>query len=346
MKYFKQTKPVLKKAVSSAVRKNIKPWQKTHPWAKDALTRLEEYAVNGKMIRGLLVLLAAGAQSKRQAMPVAVSMELMHSGILIHDDIMDRDTHRRGLKTIHVQYDALGGSKTPAERLHYGESMAGCVGIVAYFLAMEEFSTVRNNHKLLKLFGDEMAVLGLGQMEDVDTATHDSHLTEEATLRIYEQKTGRYTFALPLLAGLMIANKDTAVNRKKVFDLAHYLGVIFQLRDDMLAIYGDQKVTGKSVGGDIRERKKTWLYFTALKVATKTDATKLKKLYAKGKQLTKAEQTWVLSVFKKYQIFELAEKNLLEYHAKASSRAAKLPFNKNQQQAMQDLLDYLVVRDK
>lgn len=350
-KFFISKKSLIQKEISEVIKLQRQYAKSEYPWSNDALNRLENFTVSGKMIRGLLVVLATGNKSKQaqsDAIKIGAALELMHSGILVHDDIMDRDLLRRGKPTIHAQYTALSKLPSKSESVHYGEGMASCVGILAYFMAMSEFGKVKTNKglaKLVELFSLEMGLLGLGQMDDLNTGTMSAS-SEKDCLRIYEQKTGRYTFGLPILAGLILAGKHTKSVEVKVQQLAKSLGIIFQLRDDYLGVFGDTVKTGKSVGGDIRERKKTWLYFRLLKKVNKSDAKKISTLFNSHNVMTKSQQAFVISKMKEVRIPELAERELQAQQKNVLTLLKKLPFDKDQLVVMEDLINYLAVREK
>lgn len=350
-KFFTSKKNLISQEISDVIREQKQFAKSEYPWAADALKRLEEFTVSGKMIRGLLVVLAAGQSSKQvqsDAIKVGSALELMHSGILVHDDIMDRDVLRRNKPTMHTQYANLSKLINKAESIHYGEGMASCVGIIAYFLAMGEFGKVKTTQtmpRLIELFSSEMGLLGLGQMDDLNTSTLSAS-SEKDCLRIYEQKTGRYTFGLPILAGLALAGETGKTLENKVKQLAKSLGIIFQLRDDLLGVFGNQLKTGKSVGGDIRERKKTWLYFRLLKEVSKADAKKISNMFNTHKVMSKSQQAWIILKMIETNIPQLAEKELLVQQKNALTLLKKLPFNNYQMGIMEDLIDYLVVREK
>ena len=111
---------------------------------KDLTQRLTAFAVSGKMIRGLLVSLGysifkgeAEGTTAESLIRAGAAMELFQSGLLIHDDIMDRDKKRRGMDSIFYQYAGLPGIKASEDAYHLGESLGICAGDVAYFLAFE-----------------------------------------------------------------------------------------------------------------------------------------------------------------------------------------------------------------
>ncbi|GEM_PF-166836 len=352
MKNFYSNRIHLEKEIKSMVSKAKTFSKSSHIWSKDALERLEEFALAGKLIRGLLVVFAAEPKTKNQladAVKMGAMLEIMHTGILVHDDIMDRDQKRRGIPTVHAQYQKLLDSRDRNESLHYGESMASCVAIVAYFLAINQFAELKNSKvtpKLINLFSSEMTVLGLAQMDDVNSSTNKGYINKEAILRIYEQKTGRYTFALPLLAGLILQNKLDNKTEKLVYQLAKSLGVIFQLKDDCLGVFGNSTKTGKSVGGDIREKKQTWLYFELLKKCSAADTALLKKLYNGQAIISDEQQVKIMDLLHKYKIEELANKEIAKHQKIVIKDIDKLPFSKLSKQGLIDLTVYLVSREK
>lgn len=350
-KFFIQNRNLLKKEISKVIKSRKNSLLNEYPWSNDALTRLEKFTLNGKMIRGLLVVLAAGSKNKavrNDAVKIGVAIELMHAGLLIHDDIMDRDVLRRGKPSIYMQYQALSKITDQKEALHYGESMASCVAIISYYLGMGELGKLQNKqhlNDLINLFGFEMSLLGLGQMDDVHTALSKT-VDEESCLRVYQQKTGRYTFGLPMTAGIIASAKSSKFPLAKLNSLGNSLGIIFQLRDDFLGVFSSSDKTGKSVGGDIREKKKTWIYFKFLQVASKVDKRKVESLYNQDKQLSKSEQKLVLDLMNKYDMQTVVNKELSRRRLTSLKALDKLPFEKEQRIIFDDLINYLVVREK
>jgi len=248
---------------------------------RDAANRLEEFTSRGKMLRGCLVKLGydlikginpvTPESEKESAMLAGAAMELFQSGLLAHDDIMDRDRVRRGAPTMHVGYEHTlkrGGYDDPA---HHGEALAICAGDLAYFAAFQLLSempaSATRSVQAIRMAARELCVVGIAQMQDVangavaqgsvnpfrDAPTEPS---EEDILALYRYKTGRYTFSLPLALGCTIADGSDA-ERIALEEAGEELGVLFQLKDDELGLFADEKVLGKPVGADIRENKKT-----------------------------------------------------------------------------------------
>jgi geranylgeranyl diphosphate synthase, type I len=233
------------------------------PWGPDVRERLAEYTLRGKLIRGSLVgfsyrLIHPGSPPAPACTEAGAAMELLQSFLLIHDDIMDQDTIRRGKPSIHAQFAIAAPARGPAVD-QYGLSMGICVGDIAAFLALDRLASLSVDeplrNRIVALVSREISLTGLAQMQDV----HHGYIpeaTDERILDVYTYKTGRYTFSLPMMLGAMIAGSNEEYLRG-ITELGEYLGRIFQIRDDQLGIFGESAVTGKPVGSDIREGKKT-----------------------------------------------------------------------------------------
>ncbi|HET6487239.1 MAG TPA: polyprenyl synthetase family protein, partial [Spirochaetia bacterium] len=238
--------------------------------ANEACDRLRQFVLAGKMIRGGLVTvglsLCRDGPSSRElhmAHQVGAAIELFQSGLLIHDDIMDRDLMRRGRATLFEQYSRDARQGGVNDWRHLGEALGTCVGDVAFFLGYELLGGLSPSPaalgRIIALFSRELAAVGIAQMQDVAWGADPSAQPgTDDILRLYRFKTGRYSFSLPLAAGAILAGAaDSSIEALEA--LGECVGVIFQIRDDELGLWGDEKKTGKPVGSDIREGKKTLL---------------------------------------------------------------------------------------
>lgn len=226
---------------------------------------------------------------------VGAAMELFQSAFLIHDDIMDRDTRRRGGTTVFSQYVEAAQREGLPDAEHMGESLGICAGDIAFFLAYEILGRVAESAEgvgesaapeksagqapdsspagpaaeravqcapLFTLASRELSYVGVAQMLDVRWGNGADEIKEEDVLELYRYKTGRYTFSLPLSSGALLAGADEE-KRKRLERIGELLGVVFQLRDDELGLFGDEEDLGKPIGSDIREGKRT-PFFLAL----------------------------------------------------------------------------------
>jgi len=232
-------------------------------WAPDFRSRLLDFATRGKLIRGSFV--AGGAQAfhyepEENLYQVAAAVELAQSFLLIHDDIMDEDTLRRGEPSVFEQYRRIGAECGYAKTERFGESMAICAGDVAMLLGFEAVASTSFDPglrtELTRRIAAGIADVGVAQMADVANGHRPGHATEEEILSVYRYKTGRYTFSLPLCLGALIA-KAPGGDIEQLARWGELQGTIFQIRDDQLGLMEDGHDTGKPAGSDIVSDKQT-----------------------------------------------------------------------------------------
>jgi geranylgeranyl diphosphate synthase, type I len=233
------------------------------PWWTDELTvEFRRFSTTGKAVRGALLVLAydlfGDGTARWAAIDAGAALEIVHSATLIHDDIMDRDDVRRGMMASHVRL-AQGRDE------HTGEALAINVGSCGFFMSYDLLSHLdldANTYQdLLSYYSLTLTKLGLAQMQDVALASSQQLPSAADIERVLIEKSGRYTFSLPLVMGAMIAGAHDRIVFLEEF--GERIGFVFQVKDDELALFGDPQVTGKPVGGDVREGKKT-LYWRAL----------------------------------------------------------------------------------
>jgi isopentenyl-diphosphate delta-isomerase type 1 len=215
---------------------------------------------------------ATGAAHDDGALGPAAAIELLHTFALLHDDVMDRSATRRGrpsaLASMTDAHDALGAA---GESGWFGVSAAILAGDLAFALADELFdrseldaAALRRARRVFSLLRTE--VIG-GQYLDLTLAA-DRQALEMAARRVALLKSARYTVTRPLLLGAALAPSDAAADVEPA--LARYgdaVGMAFQMRDDVLGVFGDPTVTGKSRLDDLREGKRTVLALRALRLA-------------------------------------------------------------------------------
>ncbi len=215
----------------------------------------------GKRLRPFMTLLTYQAYSNKPVtniLPAAVAQELLHQAMLIHDDIIDRDTTRYHVKNVSGQYrDIYAG--TP-EATHFADSSALLAGDLLLSEAHVQVALVDVSPEILTkaqdILNQEVFHVVGGELLDTEASfTNDSTIDP---LTIAEQKTASYSFVGPLTMGATLAG----ASEEQIGLLKHFgtsVGIAFQLRDDILGIFGSQDVTGKSTEGDIREGKRTLL---------------------------------------------------------------------------------------
>jgi geranylgeranyl diphosphate synthase type I len=254
--------------------------------------RLLRFCARGKMLRGGLVSIGAalaGRGKRRDALgqppgvvPAGAAMELLQSGLLVHDDIMDRDATRRGQPTLHLQYAGEAAQGRAREPAHLGVSLGICAGDAAFFLAFEILARLPAPAgvagALVGLCARELSRVAAAQMQDVSWGGTPAEVGEQDILGLYTYKTGRYTFSLPLLAGGLLGG--CAPERAGLLErLGECLGVLFQIRDDELGLFGEEQELGKPVGSDVREGKKTLFYALLTRGADESSRARLQGIF-------------------------------------------------------------------
>ncbi len=290
-KYKKKVDPYLREYF----KQKIKQAEEVDPLAKKAIQMIADFTLaGGKRIRPALIYyayLASGGKSSQDIIEASMGIELTHSFLLIHDDIIDRDAKRHGVATIHERYKKIGQKIAPLkDSVHFGNSMAMIVGDVASAMANEIVFNVNFSKeviiKALNKLQEIVYVTIPGEMLDV-VMEYQGRTTEEEILRMFEGKTSRYTFEGPLHLGVILAGG----NIKTLQAFTEYslpLGKAFQLRDDILGVFGDEKKIGKPVGSDIIEGKQTLLVLKALEKGNQEQKKIIKQCLGK-KNLTKEE---------------------------------------------------------
>ncbi len=201
------------------------------------------------------------------------ALELVQAGALVHDDIIDASTTRRGFPTVHVEYAELHRtSRWRGVPERFGESVAILLGDLALVWADDmlrgaglDAATAARVTPVWSAMRTE--VLG-GQFLDIagESAGDES---VEAAMRVNRYKTAAYTIERPLHLGAVLAGADDAlVDAYRRFGTD--VGIAFQLRDDLLGVFGDPEITGKPSGDDLRAGKRTVLFALALAAADAT----------------------------------------------------------------------------
>lgn len=236
---------------------------------------MDEFLLDGgKRLRPLFAyagLLATGTTPTREVIRAISSLELLQACALIHDDLMDRSDTRRGKPAIHRHFENLHQSHAMnGLASQFGEAAAVLLGDLALVWSDHVLNTSGiSTESLLAAhrIHDEMRIeLMAGQYLDVREAGEKKHSVERS-LRIARYKSGKYTIERPLHIGAVIGHPNPSNHGALLDALSRYglpLGEAFQLRDDLLGIFGDPEVTGKPAGDDLREGKRTVLIAMAL----------------------------------------------------------------------------------
>ena len=250
----------------------------------------ENYTLRGgKRLRALLIIAgywSAGCNLKEidRVLDLGVAIELLQSYLLIHDDVMDKDELRRGGPTVHVVFTKKCIEQGWRECLHYGISQAITLGdfleACAVGLLMAPYLPANVTRELVKTYSRGLRKVAYGQFLDVMLSQLPlAEISEKDVLQVYKLKTSSYTIELPLhLGALACIGGYTEI----LDDLSRYAipaGVAFQIRDDIIGLYGSPEVIGKPAGSDVKGRKKTLLVIKAYEFGGESERRFLRDVY-------------------------------------------------------------------
>lgn len=238
--------------------------------AEALVAAIERATSGGKRFRPALVVAAFETMGGRaddtpSLYPVAAAFELLHTAFVVHDDVIDHDTQRRGTLNVAGEFRARGRSQGADAA---GAALLGdAAGILAGDLLLHEATRVvalaevdsRARADLLALIDDAVLVSAAGELADVENAvTAGGALDSDAILLATRNKTAVYSFSAPLEAGAVLAGAPTA-SRRAFNRFGERLGLAYQLVDDLIGAFGSADVAGRREGGDLHEAKQTHL---------------------------------------------------------------------------------------
>lgn len=220
-------------------------------------------SMGGKRIRPVLMLLGYNLykEDTDKILMNAIALETYHNYTLLHDDLMDQADLRRGHETVHKKWDANTAILS-------GDSML--------VLAYERMAQCDSRHlaDVLSLFTTTALEIGEGQQYDMEFETRDD-VREEEYIEMIRLKTS-VLLACALKIGAILADAS-AEDADNLYKFGEQIGLAFQLQDDYLDVYGDSKVFGKKIGGDITSNKKTFMLINAFSHADEAQRQELEK---------------------------------------------------------------------
>jgi len=303
---------------------------------------LADFSRGGKRMRAFLVWLGyrlAGGEDLNKILPVCLASEIVHSFLLIHDDIIDKSDTRRGKATIHKRYEKYFGN-------HYGASQAIIIGDIACFEAIElvnsaDFSDSLKRAGVNKLI-NVLLETAYGEALDVQYSFETASLSKVA--KVADLKTARYSFVGPLAIGSIFAN--VSQNQLKAFaDYGVSVGIAFQLQDDILSVFGDEKVIGKSVLSDMREGKNTILVYKARQMVKGRDKSDLERLWGK-KNADISDLVKMRRILERADALSWSNNEGIKLSQKAKKVIGRITVDKNLAQILVQIADFVIARDK
>ena len=287
--------------------------------------------LGGKRVRPYLCFMASEVYGVPpvKAMGAAISIEIFHNFTLMHDDIMDKASLRRGNATVHEKWDVNTAI------------LSGDAMLIKAYQAIECYSP-EIFIKLTRLLSKTAIEVCEGQQYDLDFETAPI-VSQEEYIKMIRLKTA-VLLGCALKMGAIIGGASVK-DMDAIYDFGIHLGVAFQLQDDYLDSFGDQSTFGKKIGGDILENKKTILYHLALKNADLKQYGLLKSLIMGGCSLNDEDK-----IIKTKNLYEEtgakeATRQLIFYHSDlATNELEKIAISAKQKASFFGLKDWLINR--
>lgn len=354
IKLLEEYKKRLDVALNSYFQKKIKEAGNSHSLAKEAVKMIADFTLNaGKRIRPALVYyayLAQGGKNQKDILEASMSIELVHTFLLIHDDIIDKDEKRHGVPTIHERYKKIGRKLNTSKNCeHFGNSMAMLAGDLASAMANEIIFNSNFPPSIIVEALDRLQQIVYnivpGEMLDVVLETKGKAVEKEI-LKMYEGKTASYSFEGPLHLGVTLAEKNNKEILCKFSRYAIPVGIAFQIKDDILGIFGSEKRIGKPVGSDISEGKQTLLLIKAKEKATGSQREILNRCIGKA-DLSKEEMEDFRKVIRDTGSLEYSEKMADRYIKEAIETLSDIDFKNNEAKLfLRGIAEYMINREK
>lgn len=275
-------------------------------------------SLGGKRIRPVLMLMGYNLyrEDVDSIMMPALGLETYHNYTLLHDDLMDRADVRRGHPTVHKKWNENAAILS-------GDSML----VLAYQRVAQ--CNPEMLPKVMELFTETALQIGEGQQYDIDFETRDD-VTEAEYIEMIRLKTS-VLLACALKMGGLLAGAPSA-DLEALYDFGEQLGLAFQLQDDYLDVYGDFKVFGKRIGGDILCNKKTYMLINAQLRANSAQRQELENWLAATDFDEEQKISSVTRLYDEIGIPELAQQKIQFYYDLAEKSLARVALPKEAKQ--------------
>ncbi len=310
------------------------------------IAALEDFVLNGgKRLRPAFAYWGwrsvSTAEPDSDVLLLFSALELLQACALVHDDVIDGSSTRRGNPTTHVRFAELHRERhwrgSPEQ---FGISAAILLGDLALAWADDIVSAVdvspQAQHRIRRVWSDiRTEVLG-GQYLDI-VAEASAAESIDSAMNVNTYKTASYTVTRPLQLGVAAAADRPDVH-EAFGQIGTALGVAFQLRDDLLGVFGDPAVTGKPSGDDLRSGKRTVLLAEALELADSSDPAAAALLRNSiGAQLTDTEVDHLRSVIESVGALSAAERRIAALTQRAMDTLAATPINPDAKAGLAEL---------
>ncbi|MEG0795925.1 MAG: polyprenyl synthetase family protein [Odoribacter sp.] len=286
----------------------------------------------GKRLRPVLALMAYNLYQDHleKALKSAIGIEIFHNYTLLHDDVMDDAELRRGRQTVHKKWN---------------NNVAILSGDAAAITAYKYVETCEDIYLRRVIDGFNQVAMDVckGQQYDMEFETRDD-VTEEEYIQMIYLKTS-VLIAGSMRHGALIAGAPEQ-EYKALYDFGGYLGLVFQLQDDYLDVYGDVEEFGKKIGGDILCNKKTYLLIKALELAGAEDKALLQSWLTKEKFNPVEKIKEVTEIYNRIGIKDVVMAKVDTYLEKSYKALEEIHLPEERKVRFYEMIDYIGGRKK
>ena len=286
----------------------------------------------GKRLRPVLTLMSYNLYRDdiEKALKSAIGIEIFHNYTLLHDDVMDDAELRRGRQTVHKKWNS---------------NVAILSGDAAAITAYKYVETVDDAYLRLVIDGFNQVAMDVckGQQYDMEFETRDDVSVEEYIQMIYLKTS--VLIAGSMRHGALIAGAPEH-EYKALYDFGGYLGLVFQLQDDYLDVYGDVAEFGKKIGGDILCNKKTYLLIKALELAGEEDRALLNGWLAKKEFEPEEKIRQVTEIYNRVGVREAVLDKINDYLEKSRVALKKIEVPEERKVHFYEMIDFIGGRTK
>ena len=289
-------------------------------------------SLGGKRIRPMLMLMsyAIYKDDVESILPQAIGLETYHNYTLLHDDLMDNADVRRGMPTVHCKWDANTAILS-------GDSM-----LVLAYQRMQNCPADKLP-AVLDVFTTTALEIGEGQQYDMEFETRNDVREEEYIEMIRLKTSVLLACAMKIGAIMAEAPKEDVDN---LYRFGERMGLAFQLQDDFLDVYGDPKVFGKAIGGDITSNKKTYMLINAIGKAEGKDQETLMG-WINAKDFDREEKVKaVTEIYTRLGIDTMAKAKMEEYYAEALAALAEVSVPEEKKAQLREYAAKMMKREK
>lgn len=288
--------------------------------------------IGGKRMRPTLMLMAYNLYKDHpeDIMMSAAALETYHNYTLLHDDLMDHADMRRGQPTVHKKWD---------------DNTAVLSGDTMLVLAFQRMAQCDDRHlrTVLDLFTRTALEIGEGQQYDMEFESRND-VTEEEYIEMIRLKTS-VLLACAMQIGAVLADAP-ADDQKNLYLFGEKIGLAFQLQDDFLDVYGDERVFGKAIGGDIASNKKTYMLINALNRANAQQKAELMK-WISATEFDRAEKVLAVTrIYDELGIGQVAKQKIKFYFEESRKYLDEVRVEESRKDELRRYAEILLHREK